>query len=121
MLIDLTVASGQSPDVIALPDHLANALNSFEDGVPPWEHAYSNGIKEATAWGYYIKVAPYIEQPSVARQFIDEELWKALIALPEEILMGPSKAVRESVEYALERDVETNELVLARGCLIREV
>jgi hypothetical protein len=121
LLVDLTVASGQIPDIIALPDYLANALNAFEDGIPPWEHAYSNGIKEATVWGYYIKVAPYIDQPSVARQFIDEEVWEALLALPEDILMGPLKAVRESVEYALEREVETNELVLARGCLIREL
>ena len=66
-------------------------------------------------------MAPYIDQPSVARQLIDEEVLEALLALPEDILMGPLKAVRESVEYALEREVETNELVLARGCLIREL
>ena len=55
ILVNLTVASGNAPDIPQLPNYLIHALNAFAQGVSPAVHARSRGILEATAWGYYQK------------------------------------------------------------------
>ena len=113
MLVNLTVASGNAPDLPSLPDHLIYALNAFAQGISPAVHARTRGIREATAWGYYHKVASYVDGDA-ARAFVDANVWEAVARLPPAVLFGPLSEVRVAVEAALGRQVDTNELVLTR-------
>ena len=119
VLVDLTIASGNSPNEVSLPCHLSIALSAFQRGISPFEHGHGRGIKEGTVFGYYNKIVQYAKDPSIASTFIEEDIWDAVSHLPDDILLGPFQTVRDNVEDSIGKKADTNHLMLSRLCRIR--
>ncbi|MDC0525422.1 hypothetical protein OAO87_00390 [bacterium] len=115
MLVKLTGGAA------SLPPALERARDAFAEGIPPWHYADANGIKEATAWGYYVKAALHVpDKREVAEDFVDPDVWSAVRDLPDEIRLGPLTDVRAQVEETVGHAVDRNELILSRLCLLEK-
>ena len=112
-LVDLTTASGQRSNVIALQPSIHHARQALLAGRTPEELASAAGIAVGTAWTYFARAAETVAPGELQRlvpKLVSADLWPALVTLRGDPRLGGS--LNSLVEVV-------NTLLSARGAFMR--